>query len=345
MRLQGEHSFTTNRIGGHHLQPLRWFRAFVSHYLKFIMVEFKKNVGLSQFSNYKIGGPAKFFFEARNDTEVREAVSMAKGMGLDIFILGGGTNLLINDSGFNGLVLKPNLNFLERRGWTINAGAGAQIPDLLDFTSAGGLSGLEWAGGLPGTLGGAIRGNAGAFGGETKDVVSTVRSFDTKTFRIINRKNSECNFSYRSSVFKENHDKEIILSAELSLKKGDPAEIAKTIREKINYRLKKHPLEHPNIGSIFKNVDLKKVPPDVLPRVKYKVKIDPFPVVPAVFLISEAGLKGISRGGAMISPKHPNFIVNVLGAEASDVKKLIALVKKEVNKKFKIKLDQEVMEV
>ena len=310
------------------------------------MVKFQKNILLSQFSNYKIGGPAKFFFEAKSVEGVRWAVGETKKQKLDIFILGGGTNLLINDKGFNGLVLKPSLNFLELTNARTNkAGAGVLMTDLLNFTIEKGLSGLEWAGGLPGTLGGAIRGNAGAFGGEMKDSVAEVESFDIKTGKEIVRSGAECRFGYRSSIFKEKNNKEIILAATLKLKKGDPKKIKSAVQEKIDYRLLHQPLDHPNIGSIFKNVDLNKIPQALRPRFVSVVKNDPFPVVPAAYLISKAGLAGVSHGGAMISPKHPNFIVNVLKSTALDVKTLVNLTKKTVKKKFKINLEEEITEV
>ena len=136
--------------------------------------------------------------------------------------------------------------------------------------------------------------------------------------------------------------KEIILTASFGLRGGNRKEIESAINEKITYRRSRHPLEYPNIGSIFKNVALDTVAADVKPLVAHVVKQDPFPVVPTAYLISEAGLKGVSSGGAMISPKHPNFIVNVLSACASDVKKLINLAKKEVKDKFGIELEEEV---
>lgn len=305
-------------------------------------MEFQKNINLSGYSNYRIGGPAKFFFEAGSATEVAEVVAAAGKLGLDFFVLGGGTNLLVNDRGFDGLVLRPKINFLHVVGEVIKAGAGVSMPDLVSFAAEKGLSGLEWAGGLPGTLGGAIRGNAGAFGGEIKDVVLAVESLDTQNLQQIVRKNSDCRFAYRTSIFKERNGEEIILSATLALAKGDPKKIAAAANEKINYRLSRHPMEYPNIGSIFKNVDLGKVPAGLHPQFAKVIKVDPFPVVPTAYLISEAGLKGVSFGGAMVSPKHPNFIVNVLNATFFDVTQLIDLVRGEVDKKFGIKLEEEI---
>ena len=311
------------------------------------MIMFDTNILLSTYSSYKIGGKARYFFEAKNLESLEKAVAKGKSEKLPIFVLGGGTNLLISDDGFNGLVLKPNLVKLKAGNPEIEAEAGALMSDLLEFAAERGLSGLEWAGGLPGTLGGAIRGNAGAFGGEIKDSIKEVVSIDIASTapKAVKRFNAECRFSYRNSIFKENGGKEIIVSAILKMKKGDKKQIRGAIEEKIKYRKERHPMEYPNIGSIFKNVDAKNITKAQLGKFKAVIKTDPFPVVPTAFLLSEAGLKGTSFGGAMISPKHPNFIVNVLNASADDVKNLVSLAKKTVLKKFGIKLEEEVIYV
>ncbi len=277
---------------------------------------------------------------------MKRAWEREKAKGKGVFILGGGTNLLIGDKGFPGLVIKPEFRTLTQNGEEIWAGSGVSMEHLLEFATLKKLSGLEWAGGLPGTVGGAIRGNAGAFGGEIKDNVRSVESATLSSKPTIARRtNEECRFGYRTSVFKERGGKEVILSAVFALKKGDRNRIREGIEEKIQYRKDRHPLEYPNIGSIFKNVDWCAVPQkhrEVLRRI---VKLDPVPVVPTAYLISEAGLKGISFGGAMISPKHPNFIVNVSNARAKDVEALIELVKTKVKKQFGVTLEEEVMYV
>lgn len=336
-------------------------------------MRFAENVNLAKYCNYRIGGPAGFFFEAKTADEARWAAEEARRLNLPIFILGGGTNVLISEKGFDGLVLKPNLDFIEiadsgrhsadssarlaadgplrrrrsevgesRQGQNVRVGAGVLIAELLNYSIKNSLSGLEWAGGLPGTLGGAIRGNAGCFGGEIKDVVSEVESLDIGTGEIRRRDSPECRFAYRSSIFKENDGKEVILSATFLLRPGDQEKIRRSVEEKIEYRKSRHPLEYPNVGSMFKNVDLRKAPPELHPRVAHVVKVDPFPVIPTAYLVSEAGLKGVSFGGAMISPKHPNFIVNALDAKSHEILSLIGLVKGEVKNKFGIELEEEV---
>jgi len=305
-------------------------------------VKFLENVPLAQYSNYRIGGPARYFCEASNEEEIRAGVLFAREQRLKLFILGGGTNLLIDDAGFNGLVLKPSLMQLEAHSDIVTVGGGVPVADLLKFTIAHSLSGLEWAGGLPGTVGGAVRGNAGAFKGEIKDRIVRVESFDVETLQTISRENAACQFGYRSSIFKEKNGREIILSARIRLEKGEPETIAAGIQDKINYRLERHPMEYPNIGSTFKNVELALVPTIWRDAVAKVVKVDPFPVVPTAYLISEAGLRGTQHGGAQVSQKHPNFIVNLGGATAKDVKFLIAVVKQRVFEKYGITLEEEI---
>lgn len=308
-------------------------------------VKILEGVPLDRYSNYRIGGPARYFCDATNEEEIRAAVLFAREQKLPLFILGGGTNLLISDKGFQGVILKPSLTQLEAQGETVSVGAGVMVADLLKFTIEHSLSGLEWAGGLPGTVGGAVRGNAGAFRGEIKDRILSVESFDIQTLETTSRDNAACKFGYRSSIFKEKDGREIILSAKIRLEKGDTAKIAAAIQEKINYRLERHPMEYPNIGSTFKNVDLNLVPKIWRDAVAKVVKIDPFPVVPTAYLISEAGLRGTQHGGAMVSQKHPNFIVNLGNATAADVEYLIGAVKERVYEKYGIRLEEEIQRV
>ena len=317
---------------------------------------FKENVPLARFSHITIGGPARYFFVARNEADVKRAVREAKRRKLKIVVLGGGTNVLIGDEGIDGLVIKMEMGGMKGSGTRITVEAGVMMANLLRHAAGRSLAGLEWAGGLPGTVGGAIRGNAGCFGGEMKDAVVAVRSMDLATMKIVARTAAQCRFAYRDSVFKKNNGKEVILSATLALKKGNKKDIAKVIRERIRYRTEHHPLEHPNIGSIFKNIPLHAVHKKgsapyaraasaqtlAYRGASFSVKTDPFPVLSAGKMIAEAGLRGVSNGGAMFSPKHPNFIVNALGAEAKDVASLVTLAKAEVRRRFGVRLEEEV---
>jgi len=226
---------------------------------------------------------------------------------------------------------------------------------LTAFAAKSSLTGLDWAGGLPGTLGGAIRGNAGCFGGEIKDNIKTVRSFHIKTMQPIMRNAAQCRFGYRTSIFKQCPG-EIILEATFRMKKGNAVEIAATLHKERKWRKAHHPLEYPNAGSVFKNVPLSQI---LKPHSKeyrdavkngtvqyrgssFSVKTDPIPVVAAAKLIGESGLAGARHGGAMISPKHTNFIVNTGCATAHDVLALINLAQEKVYRRFAVHLEPEI---
>ncbi len=305
----------------------------------------QENVPLKDHVNYKIGGAARYFAIPTTKEDLKTILDEARATGLPIFILGSGTNVLVSDEGYNGFVIKPNIQLLTVEGMIIEVGAGLLVKDLVSAATVNSLSGLEWAGGLPGTVGGAIRGNAGAFGGETKDSILTVHTIDIKTGEEAVWGNAECHFGYRMSVFKERNGELIIVSATFGLKEGDPVAIAAAVQEKIQYRIDRHPLEYPNIGSTFKNVPTNEVNADVLANLASVIKNDPFPVVPTAYLISECGLKGMQYGGAMISPKHPNFIVNLGDASSHDVEHLIQKTKESVQEKYSIRIEEEVMKL
>ncbi len=310
-------------------------------------MEILENIPLSQFSSYKVGGRARYIIRAGNNEEIAEAIKFSRSRELPLFTLGLGTNILFSDSGFSGVVLRPEILNLKLLGDTLTAGSGLLMADLLSFTAKEGLSGLEWAGGLPGTLGGAIRGNAGAFGGEVKDNifnVSSVRINDGE-IKFIKRSNDECKFGYRNSIFKNEAIKEIIIEATFKLSRGNKEEIKTKILEKINYRKTRHPMEYPNAGSVFKNVAYESLSPEFQKVFKDRIKQDPFPVVPTAILLSECGLKGLRSGGAQISEKHPNFIVNLGNATEKDISNLLEIMKNKVKDKFGVTLEEEIIRV
>ncbi len=310
----------------------------------------KRNVSLKDFSNYKIGGNAAYFLNVATKEDLISGINewreIAKGLaddGKNIFILGGGTNILFSDDGFKGLVIKDSIDTVQLREDQVICGAGMLLTKLLDFCIDNSLSGLEWAGGLPGTVGGAVRGNAGAFGGETKDNVLEVTSINLNTQQIISRDNADCLFSYRNSIFKSEAKDEFILSVTFQLQKGEKAKIENKTLEKANYRKTKHPLEYPNLGSVFKNVPFDNVPEAHRNELTQYIKNDPIPVMPTGKLIFLAGLKGKRVGDAIVSDKHTNFIVNLGSATAKDVNDLIEIIKNEIKQKFGITLEEEIM--
>ncbi|MBI2626141.1 MAG: UDP-N-acetylmuramate dehydrogenase [Candidatus Nealsonbacteria bacterium] len=282
-------------------------------------MQFQKNILLKNYTTFKIGGPAKYFCAIKDKEELVEAIAFAKKGQLPFFVLGGGSNLLVSDKGFKGLVLKIQDLRLRIKDSTIYAGAGASLTELVNAAANAGLSGMEWAAGIPGaTVGGAIRGNAGAFEVEMKDIVRKVEAFDANDLRFKIYDLRDCGFSYRSSIFKKNPNL-IIISAELNLKKNNKRKVREKMKEILNYRMDKHP-KFPSAGSIFKN----------------------FENIRARDLIEKAGLKGKKIGGAQISDQHANFIINTGRAKAKDVLALIDLAKKEVKNKLGVAIEEEI---
>lgn len=304
-------------------------------------LEIKENEQLSKHTTFKVGGPAKYFCVAKSVEEIQEALAFAVQKKVDYFILAGGSNVIVSDEGYNGLVIKPELNDINFRDNIVRVGSGFSIDELVDIANAKGLKGLEWAGGLPGTVGGAVRGNAGAFGGEIKDVVSSVRCFELLTinYQLLTINNTECEFGYRTSIFK--HNKEIILDIELQMQKGDPKELSAISKEHRLYRMQRHPIEFPCAGSIYKNVKIENVSIENREKFKDTVKTDPFPVIPTAAIIDRAGLKGYKIGDAQVSEKHPNYIINLGNAKASDIIALIEYEVKVVKEKYGIDLEVE----
>ena len=310
------------------------------------MVIFETNVPLSQYTNYEIGGPAKRFAEIKNKEEFTEALKVFRAVFSKEeekpFILGGGTNLLCSDKGYDGTVIKISILGIKETGeGIILIGAGTSMQEVVDFATDRSYSGIEWASGLPGSFGGAVRGNAGAFGGEMKDSVSSVKSIAISDSEEISRTNDGNLFGYRNSIYKQS-GKEAIMCGEIRLAKGDKKKIEETAAINKQYRKDHQPLEFPSAGSTFKNVDVKNIDPETAKMFTSVIKTDPFPVVPVAHLISEAGLKGVRIGGAQISEKHPNFFINTGGAKAEDVVALIELAKKAVMDKFGIVIEPEI---
>jgi len=208
------------------------------------------------------------------------------------------------------------------------------------FSAHNGLTGLEWATGIPGTVGGAIYGNAGAFSHSISELVEEVKVLDLKSKRELIYKNKDCQFGYRESIFKKNRNL-VIISANLKFKKAKKDYIKRLMQKYLNQKKKTQPLEFYSAGCIFKNFfidnDFKKIK-----GIKEIEKFKKYGFIPSAYLIEKCGLKGKRIGEAMVSKKHSNFIVNLKNAKAKDVIALINLIKKEVMKKFNIKLEEEI---
>ncbi|MBU4369570.1 UDP-N-acetylmuramate dehydrogenase [Patescibacteria group bacterium] len=281
------------------------------------MIEGKieKNINLAPLTTFKIGGPAKYFCQVKTEEELIQVIKWAKKKKIPYFVIGGGSNLLISDKGFKGLVIKLSMEQCQLVGNKLLLGSALRLSQTVMFLVKNNLTGLEWAAGIPGTVGGAVRGNAGAFGQEISNCLLKVTVL--REGEVIELKNKEIRFAYRQSIFKKNKD--IILNVVLSLKKGKNQENEKIIQDILQRRRKSHPSQ-PSAGCVFKNPKLSS----------------------AGLLIDKCGLKGRQIGGAKISEKHANFIINTGQAKARDVKNLIELIKKQVKDKFNIELKEEI---
>lgn len=299
----------------------------------------KESVALAPLTSFKVGGMAKHLVQVATIEELLGALELAKKNTWPIFILAGGSNLIVSDRGFEGLVIAIGITGWQIEGDRLKSAPSTSMAQLVNASIEKGLAGLEWAGGLPGSFGGAVRGNAGCFGAEMKDIVTFVTSINIETGDKVTRNNVDCQFEYRGSYYK--YHPEIIISATIQLRSGDKTELRRIADEHIQYRLARQPLEYPNAGSIFKNIPLEQVPKEYLPLFADAIKNDPFPIVPSAKIIAVAGLKGMRVGDAQLSEKHSNYIVNLGQASADDIVSLIKRIKDEIKTRYQINLEVE----
>ena len=281
----------------------------------------KKNEPMSKHTSFKVGGNADYFIEINPDKNVINKISkFANENHIKLTIIGNGTNILVSDNGIRGIVLKlkvdTSYNICDDY---IEVSAGVQNAYVANIMLNNEMTGFEFASGIPGTIGGAIVMNAGAFGSEMKDILYEVSGIDLNTHKSFNFNNDDCKFSYRTSIFQNNQNL-FILSAKIKYSQGNREDIKNLMNEYKEKRLSTQPLDKPSVGSTFKRGD----------------------GFITAKLIDEAGLKGYSIGGAMVSTKHAGFIVNTGSATAKDIEELIKYVKDEVYKKFNKKIEEEV---
>jgi UDP-N-acetylmuramate dehydrogenase len=319
-------------------------------------MKIQEYISLAPLTIFKIGGTARYFCKVVNHDELKEAVAFAKAKSIPFVVLGAGSNVLIADAGYQGLVIKMNMRNLSVEGTHISADAGASMAHVVAASINAGLSGFEWGVGVPGTIGGSVRGNAGCYGSEMKDATESILVFNSSTGALQTFTNADAKFNYRESIFKLRPEL-IIVSAVLLLHTGNTqesrAKIAHYSRARISDavqasgRTGSQEIGKNTAGSTFKNVVLS-------PEQKVQL-LKQFPqladvfvsspdslVLPAGFLIDIAGLKGTRIGGSVISHKHANFIINDGSARAQDVIDIIHLVKEKIYKKFTILLEEEI---
>jgi UDP-N-acetylmuramate dehydrogenase len=278
---------------------------------------------MSHHTSLAVGGKAGALVFIKSEDQLIAVVKRLKEKKINFLPVGNLTNIIVRDGGYRGAILlmtgmkKISYEYTPGRDYLISAQAGAALVKVVSLSVSDALTGLEFCAGIPGTVGGAVCMNAGAYGKEMKDVINAIFLLDAEgEIKTMNRE--AISFSYRKTLLPPDT---IILGAQFKLKKGERTKIKKKINEILQWRQKKHPLEFPNAGSIFKNL----------------------PMQIAGKLIEDMGMKGMSVGGAQISPKHANFIVNRGSATASDVLELIALIQSKAEKEKGVKLETEVV--
>lgn len=279
-----------------------------------------ENAEMSEYTSFKAGGKADLLLIPDTEEELAEALSIAGEREAGVMILGNGSDTLVKDGGFRGTVIKLGEGFssISVDGEKLIAGSAALLSQAAKVALENSLTGLECESGIPGSVGGAVFMNAGAYGGEIKDVIESVTYVSRQTGEIKEYQADELDLSYRHSIFTETGD--IILKAVFGLKKGDHDEIEAKMKDLTEQRNSKQPLNYPSAGSFFKR-----------PEGHFAGK-----------LIQDAGLKGLAVGGAMVSEKHSGFIINTGGATATDIISLMHLVQNTVFDRFGVKLEPEV---
>ncbi len=283
-------------------------------------IQLEKNISLSNFTTWRIGGPAEWIAQPKNIEEIKYLIDWINKKKIPCNILGAGSNLLVNDKGVKGLsICMRNLKGIriDKNIGIIEALSGEMLPTLARKAAANGLHGLEWAVGIPGTIGGAVVMNAGAQKHCISDYLESITTLSlTGEYKIIKGKN--LNFGYRYSLLQ--NEKSIVISARLKLASGHPEKIRQITSENLNHRLKTQPYTAQTCGSVFRN-------PEPLKAAK---------------LIEGVGLKGFRLGGAEISNLHSNFIINANKASSCDVRELIKYIQKTVFNSYGILLETEV---
>lgn len=274
---------------------------------------------MSQHTTFRTGGAADYFIELKTVKELAAVIGLLKQSGIDYYIVGNGSNLLVGDKGFRGAILTLQGDFKELsiEGDIVTAGGGVLLSKTAQQAQKQALTGLEFASGIPGTIGGAIVMNAGAYGGEMSQVVESIEAVSEEG-ELLTLSLEELQLGYRTSIFK--HKALICTKVRLKLKKGDAAAISAQMEDLMRQRKEKQPLEYPSAGSTFKR-----------PEGYFAGK-----------LIMEAGLRGFQIGGARVSDKHCGFVVNVQQATSKDICQLMEEVSRRVYEKDKVKLEPEI---
>ena len=293
------------------------------NFLKTVNIDFEENVDGKRLCSFHVGGNVRVVVKPKTADDFEELYAYLLDNDIKNVLLGKGSNIVISDDGFDGAFVSlseiSSVDFDITDDNCIVAGAGASMMKLANFAQANGLSGLEFAQGIPGTVGGGVYMNAGAYGGAISQVLKSCLIFDQVGGKFFIVDASECEFSYRHSVFMDNKNL-VVAFATFELKNGDPDEIKAKMDEYRTKRMASQPLEYPSAGSTFKR-----------PEWHFAAK-----------LIEDAGLKGYTVGGAQVSEKHAGFVINRGDATAKDIENLVYHIQKTVKEKFDVKLECEI---
>lgn len=294
----------------------------------------KINENLAKHTTFEIGGPAQYFLTITTTENLISALNWLSGEDVSVFILGGGSNLLLPDHEFSGVVVKVETNGLTTNGNIITADAGVSLATVVATAAKAGLTGLEWAIGIPGTIGGAVRGNAGAMGQDMSHSIKSVTAWQDGEIKTMSP--AECAFKYRESAFKT--DGGVVLQVELQLTPGEKLAIAQAMQGYIKQRTGRYP-RLPSAGSFFKNLDVKDWPGDTATLPPLFVERGK---VPVGWMVEQVKMLGHKRGGAKVSDEHGNFIVNAGGATQADILTVVEDVVQAVYNKYGVTLTPEV---
>src|SRR5579872_2943738 len=292
---------------------------------------------LSRYTRFGIGGPADVYVEARDEHSFIRALDVAKSSGAAYTVIGEGTNLIVSDAGFAGIVLRYTGRGIGTDGARVSAQAGAGLQALVDHCISCGLRGLETMTGIPGSVGAAVYGNAGAYGHSINERVRAVRFFDGTAIRALS--NQECEFRYRESVFKRRKEW-IVFSIELDLDAADSAGLRAAADEIFRIRLAKYPADMKCAGSIFKNLLLAELPEPARRQVPERVIREG--KVPSAYFLEQVGAKGIENGGIRVADYHANLIYNLGSGTARELCEIVSCLKSRVRERFGLELEEEV---
>ena len=303
------------------------------------MLEFEDNYPLSKLTTLQIGGPAKKFVTVTTQEELIEAIKSAKSHQLPYLVIGEGSNLLVSDEEINKLIIQNRIAAISHpRGVTLLVKSGTPLQNLVDYTIIHGLSGLQKLAGIPGTVGGAVYGNAGAYGQSISDHINKVSALNPDKLTIEQFSNPQCRFDYRDSIFKQN--KYTLLEVTFKLENGDPETLQQEASEILSKRLVKYPPGIKCPGSFFKNIIAQTLPKEILEKIPQEKIV--YGKLPAGVLLETVGAKGQSIDGIQISPNHANLFINQGTGTAQAFYNLAKEYAQKVKEKFNITLEPEV---